>query len=409
MKNIKDIKPTAKEREKQKVVVGEIISEIRKQGRDAVLVGSIAKNTCLRGSTDMDIFILFPKTVPRKQLEKDGLGIAKKVCKKFKSKPEKHYAQHPYIVTKIKGFDIDLVPCYKIKSGEKILSAVDRSPLHKDYIIKHLKNPDEVRKLKHFMQEIGVYSAEIAVHGFSGYLCELLVLKYGSFKKVLEAASDWKRFERIEVREHSPAVFTDPLMVIDPVDPYRNVAAAVSQDKKCEFMLVAREFLKKKKVQKAVVNPTGKVFVVKWAVKDDIADILCGQLQKFEAKVVRALKLNEFSVVGSFCWADSKKEAQILVEVEVWDLPSSNDWHGPSVYDKKNCANFIKKYKKGYVKDDKLVTQGKRPHTTALSLLKKVLKDCPSHLKSRPVVLQDAKAKKSRVYKLYTKRMWKLS
>ena len=31
------------------------------------------------------------------------------------------------------------------------------------------------------MQGIGVYGAEIKVGGFSGYLCELLVMKYGGF------------------------------------------------------------------------------------------------------------------------------------------------------------------------------------------------------------------------------------
>ena len=42
------------------------------------------------------------------------------------------------------------------------------------------------------MKGVGVYGAEIRVGGFSGYLCELLTLSFGSFTDILKAVSDWK-------------------------------------------------------------------------------------------------------------------------------------------------------------------------------------------------------------------------
>jgi tRNA nucleotidyltransferase (CCA-adding enzyme) len=45
----------------------------------------------------------------------------------------------------------------------------------------------EVRLLKKFMKGTGVYGAEIKIGGFSGYLCELLILKYRSFAQTIEA------------------------------------------------------------------------------------------------------------------------------------------------------------------------------------------------------------------------------
>ncbi len=45
--------------EVQRKMVQEIINAINREGYDAMLVGSIAKNTCLQGSKDIDIFILF--------------------------------------------------------------------------------------------------------------------------------------------------------------------------------------------------------------------------------------------------------------------------------------------------------------------------------------------------------------
>jgi tRNA nucleotidyltransferase (CCA-adding enzyme) len=62
------------------------------------------------------------------------------------------------------------------------LSATDRTPfIH--YVKKRLGKTlqDDVRLLKKFMQGIKVYGAEIKTGGFSGYLCELLILHYGSF------------------------------------------------------------------------------------------------------------------------------------------------------------------------------------------------------------------------------------
>jgi tRNA adenylyltransferase (EC 2.7.7.25) len=49
----------------------------------------------------------------------------------------------------------------------------------------HREQKDEVRLLKKFMKGIGVYGAEIKVKGFSGYVAELLVYFYDSFRNVL--------------------------------------------------------------------------------------------------------------------------------------------------------------------------------------------------------------------------------
>jgi len=66
-----------------------------------------------------------------------GVGIAKSVLKKYN--PRKHYAEHPYIKATVDGHVVELVPCYKISKGNKIISAVDRTPLHNEYVLKNLK------------------------------------------------------------------------------------------------------------------------------------------------------------------------------------------------------------------------------------------------------------------------------
>lgn len=411
MKKISELKPTPKERKAELALSGEIIQEIKRLGYDAMLVGSIAKGTCHRGDKDLDIFVLFDKAVPRKTLEKKGLDIGKRVAKAFKVKSRVHYAEHPYTKMVIKGYDIDLVPCYEIEKGEKIISAVDRSPLHTEYVLARLEKPNEVRLLKYFCKRIGVYGAEVETHGFSGYLCELLVLEYGSFKRVLEAAATWEQGKYINLENHGKKKFSEPLVVIDPVDADRNVAAAVSEQKLCEFIMLAREYLKTKKIptKEKMLPRRGKVYVMEWTIGEENEEIIWSQLQRYEKKLVTQLQAKEFNVIDSAVWTDANTKAQILIELEVWELPPVNDHLGPRIYDKEHIANFIKKYKKGVVRGNRIVTERKREYSTAKALLKDLLKEPVTHLKRKKYrFFEDGKAKKTTVWKEYSTKFWKL-
>ncbi len=105
----------------------------------------------------------------------------------------------------IEGFDVDFVPCYTIKNAEELKSAVDRTILHTEYVKKNLKpeQRNEVLLLKKFMESIHTYGAEFKVGGFSGYLCELLIINYGTFIEVLEAASEkWRPKTVIDIEKY---------------------------------------------------------------------------------------------------------------------------------------------------------------------------------------------------------------
>ena len=138
---------------------------------------------------------------------------------------------------------MDLVPCYKVESAEKIQSAVDRTPfhtwLHSDKINGLI---DDVLLLKRFAKAGGIYGSDQMTEGFSGYLCELLILHYGGFTSLLQAASAWRPHQFIDPENHAAKQFDEPLIVIDPVDSRRNVAAAVSLDRMTEFVDCAGDF-----------------------------------------------------------------------------------------------------------------------------------------------------------------------
>lgn len=215
---------------------------------DFMVCGSVAKGTALRGTSDIDIFIFFDQDTSEEKLKELGLKYGHIIAKRLGGKSTEKYASHPYVTAEIDGLMVDFVPCYKIKDASELKSAVDRTPLHTKYVKEHLNNPEQVLLLKQFMKCIGVYGANTKVNGFSGYLCEILIMKYGSFEEVLKESQNWTFEDIIDLKDwDTGACFYGwgcALIVIDPVDGNRNVAAALSKQKMTEFQLAAFNYLR---------------------------------------------------------------------------------------------------------------------------------------------------------------------
>ena len=254
---LQKITPTKEDRAKVEAITDEIEQKVAlacKQEGVAANVrveGSVAKDTWLRENPDIDIFMRLPTSIPRKDLGDIGLKIAKKAAGHYKQ--IERFAEHPYLQIIVDGYRVDIVPCYNAKPGEW-QSATDRTPYHTDYIKKHLTTElrGEVRLLKRFMQGTSVYGAEIKVGGFSGYLCELLIMKYRSFAETIQAFARYNRRVIIDIENYYEnrqnelsLLFPEPLVIIDPVDKGRNVASAVQPDKLYSFVGAARAFQKK--------------------------------------------------------------------------------------------------------------------------------------------------------------------
>ena len=209
---------------------------------DVKIVGSVAKGTFV-SRPDIDIFIRFKEGTPRSEMDRIGLEVGRELL----NEREERYAEHPYVHGMFEGFEADIVPCYGIKDPSKLMSAVDRTPFHTDYMLAHLKTGqrDEVRTLKQFMKGIGAYGAEAKVQGFSGYLVELLILRYGDFRSVIERASKWKFGTKLELEGKGQTKFDSPLIFYDPVDNNRNVASALNIDKFCLFVHACNDYLQR--------------------------------------------------------------------------------------------------------------------------------------------------------------------
>ncbi|MEW6329332.1 MAG: CCA tRNA nucleotidyltransferase [Candidatus Micrarchaeota archaeon] len=393
------IKPTHAEEKKDEEFSRKLIAKLRAvvpPGVEIEMAGSIAKKTNLRGDRDFDVFILFPKEYTKKDLVTLGLGYAKKAMHPHHW--EIGYAEHPYLRAKVEGCDVDVVPSFKIYRAGEMLSSVDRSPLHTEYVLKNMgeRQRDEVRLLKQFLKRIGAYGAELKTAGFSGYLCELLILRYGSFRELLAAASaEWGEFILIDFKgEHVPEEakekFHTNFVVVDPVDENRNVAAVVSRASISKFILAARAFLEhpseeyffislahahKKEIQKRILGRGTEIFYIRFNAPRVVPDILWPQMKKTALSLVKHLEMAGFRVFGWDVWSDDEKECLILIEMETARLPAVRKAQGPPVHFKNDVYDFLKKHGRSldiWIEDERVLSIEKRKFTHAGEIIRDV-------------------------------------
>jgi tRNA nucleotidyltransferase (CCA-adding enzyme) len=209
----------------------------------ALVAGSAARGTFLADRLDIDLFLLFPPELPRDQLRAEGLALGRAVL----TDPETRYAEHPYLRGTFEGFLVDAVPGFAISDPSQPLSAVDRTPFHQAYLSER-ETPEivgQVRLAKQFLRAIGVYGSEARTEGVSGYLVELLVVRFGSLRGLLVEARRWRIPVKLTEPGKEPPRLPEhvALVLADPVDPNRNVASALSRRNLGLLILAASAYL----------------------------------------------------------------------------------------------------------------------------------------------------------------------
>ena len=416
---IKKIKPSRKELNEEQEIVKKLIKKIKETEGKHVgveLAGSIARNTHLRGDRDIDLFVMFPKQLSREEFVREGLRIGKRVLKGFEW--EEAYSEHPYIRGEMHGFEVEIVPSYKIKSTAELKSSVDRTPFHNAYLQKKLKTKqkDEVRLLRQFLKGIECYGSDIRAESFPGYLVELIIVEYNSFLKALENVAKWKKGKIIDLarfyknEEEAKKKFPHHLVVVDPTDKNRNVAAALSFNQFSRFIAASRAFLnkpsknfffgkKKKALNKGKMNGLLKkreLLAVEIAYpKNLLADIAWGQLRRLKRKLAGQLEQKEFKTIRSTDWTDEKSIMVILIELERLKIPEIEKRIGPEVIDESNSEKFLKANKKilsgPRIEEGRWVIERIRANTNAANFLKEYLKKTKKE--SKPLMKRALKKK----------------
>jgi tRNA nucleotidyltransferase (CCA-adding enzyme) len=384
---LRRVLPSQEDRIRLKEISENILSRIehlaalRGLSLKAMLVGSAARDTWLSGDHDLDIFLGVPI---------DGsLDAALEIARTVAPEHEEKYAEHAYVHARVNGFDVDLVPCYLVEDASKLKSAVDRTPFHTKYVASKIVGLEgDVLLLKQFMKGIGVYGSELRVGGFSGYLSELLIIRYGSFSEVLRAAKSWRPGELIDLEVRGKKAHDEPLVVVDPVDPGRNVAAALTLDKLFQFVAASRSFLAEPCLDfffpeplsplsdeelQAQINARGSCLIlVQFHSPPVVEDVLFPQLRKAEESAKAMMERNGFSLlrsdVGSF-----RDMAVMLFEMEVWELSKVCRRTGPPVWEEEHISRFLAAHTRPifgpYIKEGRVVVEEIRKYTLACDLL----------------------------------------
>ncbi len=351
---------------------------------EARYAGSFSKGTFL-SDPDLDLFLMFPNSVSEEDMKKISLKTGEDILH-----GERMFSDHPYTRGIFEGLEVDMVPCFRIDSTEHLKSAVDRTPFHTRFIVSRLDDAgkDQVRLLKKFMKGIGVYGAEQDSRGFSGYLCELLIVRYGTFRALLNDARGWKPGKTLAIEGAGPAMDT-PLVVYDPVDNRRNVASAVHLDTLSLFIVAANAYLSEPRMEfffpydriplsgDALADLScrygSRLLAVEFDRPDAIEDNLYSQLWKTQTALARKLNEYGFCVLRAVHRMDNRK-LTVVFELERDVLPKTHLHQGPPVWVK--SGSFLDKWR-GNAYGDPFIGNGRwnviaaRQYTDAAEMLSK--------------------------------------
>jgi tRNA nucleotidyltransferase (CCA-adding enzyme) len=371
-------------------------------GANVSIQGSFARDTWLSGEADLDIFASFPPTMDRQEWTEKVLP---EIRRGIRAKTIDRYAEHPYLEFHIDGIRVNVVPCYSVERGQW-KSATDRTPFHTEYMRAHL-TPEmrlQARFLKRFMKGIRSYGAEIRVGGFSGMLVETLILHYQSFLETLIQVSKWKPIIFLDLekptggQDSSAREFGSPLVVIDPIDSNRNLAAAVRDDKLWGFVAASRELQKnpgtwyffppkfkpktKAQFSKLLEDQIRDTVAISFEHVKIVPDVLWGQLLKMQRSLTELMKRQDFNPVRSSIWSDEEGASAILVEVKSSTLRGVQLRQGPPVSKSDDSQGFLDRHVNArdtvrgpWVEADRWVVEKKRRILTLKQLVSAALED----------------------------------
>ena len=407
------IVPTEGEREKMRGLserlslrIEQILKRSAIQGA-VTLQGSFARDTWISGETDLDIFTRFAPSMDRTEWIEKVLPEIRKGLKNFRV--TERYAEHPFLEFHVNNIRVNIVPCYDVARGQW-KSATDRTPYHTEFMKSNL-TPElrlQARLLKKFAMGIGVYGAEIKIGGFSGMLIDTVALYYGTFVETLRQASSWIPGTSVEIGK--PSSTTRPkrgsgsaeLVVIDPVDPDRNLASAVRPDKLWSFVAAGRRFVRNPELQyfypKTYVRKNraqfakllrGKalaIIVVNFKHRVLVPDVLWGQLMRLERSLIELLSREEFIINRSRIWSDERTESAILLETSQTMLSSLRIQKGPPVSKGEDGEAFLKRHlaardtvRGPWIDGDRWLVEKDRENASIATFIKKSLQE-PSRL-----------------------------
>ncbi len=392
------VTPSIKESARFDAVVSEVssklISAFTNSGVNVEIAvgGSFSRDTWLPGAHDADLFIRF--------FDEDDMKYFSKIITSTFPRAIKIKGSRDYFKLNYKNFEFEFLPVLKIDTSLEAKNSMDASYFHIDFVKSNLAKGlnTEVRLLKAFCKALNIYGAESFVSGFSGYVLELLIIYFKSFKNTLRNFSKLKPKIFIDINNYYASKSSAfkalgtkadcPLIVVDPVNPLRNASRSVSLESLSTFILGARRFLanpnisffKPPQITKEslikLAKARGNAIFFKKFKPSPRRDAFFSKLQSELKKIAKTLESCDFTVFN-YGFLDS---GLVYFEITNPILPKSKRVIGPPVFiDDKNFNKFLSKKRNiiygPYIKGDRICFDIKREITNVKPLLNKLLNE----------------------------------
>ena len=147
----------------------------------------------------------------------------------------------------------------------------------------------------------------------------------------------------------SPRKFESPLVIIDPIDRNRNLGAAISIQNVTNFILIARNFLKKSSISyfkekskdRIPVELAKNTLVVNFKYKKRSDDIIYGQIKRAASSIESQMIKEGFNVLRSDAVAYDETKASLLFLLESLTISKNEIRSGPDVFSSDFSTKFI--------------------------------------------------------------------
>ncbi len=395
--------PTKAEQTKVNVLVEAMLqkvsSELKKQKVAARIIvgGSVAKGTWLPGISDIDFFMVFNY----EQFEDRSTEIsdfAEKVLMKVFPKLHRLRGSRDYFSAKHENYSLEFVPVLDISKGQQARNITDFSPLHIQWIQKRAKKKDDIRLAKQFMKSAGVYGAESYISGVSGHVVDLLVSHYGTFEKFVKSVASWDNNAFIDPAKHyknkkdalsviNIAKVAGPLLLIDPVEPNRNAAAALEKNKFDKLVKACIAFIKKPDIKffvkkeitfKEILNRAGGKALVVFEIKapKDKPDVIGAKMRTIFETLQKRFVKEDFIIRESGWQFDAITKFWFYFDPK--PLSAKRLHLGPPINMAKENISGFKKAWKGHkisIKNKRYVVELKREYIKPKDLAKDLAKE----------------------------------
>lgn len=339
------------------MVLGLVSEEAAKHPEilDVEMGGSYRKGTWLaKPEMDVDVYLRFDRGTEQDRFKDVAIDVGRTALRDFA--PYLKFSDHPYVEARLqKGVLANVVPCYDVDEG-RWKSAADRSRFHVQYMTRKLtkRMRDDVRLLKSFLKANGLYGAQVATNGFSGYVAEVLVSHYGSFEGVVRA------FARDVVPGYvigrAAREFTGIISIIDPIDGNRNLAAAISSANVVRFVLACRAFVRapsadffdgrraKRSGRRVARRYWDNLLVVRFGFRKRAPDVIWGQTKKSAAKLAKRLAQDGFTVHRHGAHVEAGEgRGYLFVLLGATEIPPVYVQYGPEFSMSENLDAYIGK------------------------------------------------------------------